>query len=170
MKCKAILSLLLLCVFNFAVASSASQELVSLLQGYKTYQANFTQTTAGADGRTQTSTGRVMIVKPGKFRWEADKPLKQIIIVNDKTLWIYDVALAQATQRTLSDAQGLNPVYLLSGDTKIIANDFKVSKNIIRNKTWYSLIPNNEDYPFKSIKMYFANRRLTQPQTDQRHQ
>ena len=38
---------------------------------------------------TDSATGRIMVKYPGRMRWEYEKPDKQIIITDGKSLWIY---------------------------------------------------------------------------------
>ncbi|MFK3617120.1 outer membrane lipoprotein chaperone LolA, partial [Coxiella burnetii] len=112
----------LLGIFLFSLSgivsaqSDATTQLSQLLSNFRTYQAKFNQITFdGQDRVIQQSHGRVMIMRPGRFRWETDSPTKQIIITNGKTLWVYDVDLSQATQQPLAQKTNINPASLLSG-------------------------------------------------------
>jgi len=111
----------------FSQTNTAAEQLTVLLQGFRTYQADFTQVTYGNNNQVmQRSRGNVMIKRPNGFRWETDTPTKQILITNGVQLWVYDVDLAQVTERPVDDRSNVNPAVLLSGSKKELMQDFSV--------------------------------------------
>ena len=139
------------------MANTAAVELSQLLGAYKTYQASFKQVTyMGKRGRSQKSSGRVMMMRPGKFRWETNSPTKQIVIANGNTLWIYDVELQQATREKLTSQGGVNPAALLTGDVSTLMKNFSVKK--IKRKTagWFQLTPKSSNNSFTLVQMQFS--------------
>ena len=54
----------------------------------------------------QQATGTMQFVRPGRFRWEYDKPYEQTIVGDGAKLWIYDKDLNQVTVRKLAGAFG----------------------------------------------------------------
>ena len=161
-------ALLLICslfVISAFAKTSAVSQLSALLNRYTTYQANFKQTTYSQEGHaTQKSSGRVMMMRPGKFRWETKKPLQQIVIANGRTLWIYDVALEQATKQTLSRKKGVvDPAMLLTGKVSAIMQRFTVTRLTRRDSGfWFQLKPRKKNAPFQLVQMQFKRARLTQ--------
>src|SRR3990167_8322483 len=86
-----------------AQSDTAATQLSQLLQGFRTYQAYFNQTTYDHHNKIlQQATGRIWIQRPGGFRWETEAPTQQVVMTDGRTLWIYDVDLAQATQQSLN--------------------------------------------------------------------
>ncbi len=66
----------------------------------KDFSAQFDQLyTYLAFGRTQESTGKVEVKRPGLLRWESDKPEKQIIVLDGKDYWQYSPEDKQVTHR-----------------------------------------------------------------------
>ncbi len=159
------LALVLCCSFAIAATnatSSAAQSLSAFLNKYATYQARFKQTTYNEKGRkTQTSRGTMYLKRPGKFRWETSTPTNQIIIANNKTLWIYDVDLMQATKRKLRPTGGTDPAALLSGHIKNINKQFSVKAlTSSKREASFLLTPKKKSGGFKSIRMSFYRGKL----------
>lgn len=147
--------------FAFAKSTSAAAQLGGLLHGFQTYQAKFNQVTLDSKGAViQRSYGRVMIRRPGGFRWEADTPTKQIIIVDKKTLWTYDVDLQQATKRSLDTKASINPALLLSGSASNLTNQFNVTLVSGEAHTFLLKPKHGSDVSFKSVQLRFKGGRL----------
>ena len=54
------------------------------------FSANFFQTSVvAAMDITETASGFLQIKRPGKMRWSYEKPKKQLIVTDGKTIWIY---------------------------------------------------------------------------------
>jgi len=87
---------------------ASADELVKRVQTYyaqtQKLQANFRQEyTNTTFGRTSKSDGRVFIAKPGKMRWDYDKPEVKYFISDGTTLWVYETSTKQAFQQNLKD-------------------------------------------------------------------
>lgn len=134
-------------------AASAADEFTAILNNMQTASANFKQ-----DGKTF---GSMTIMRPGKFRWEIIKPNKQLIIINKNQLAIYDIDLEQVTKRKMDYKKPGNPAMLLSGDTQVLKNIFKITKlnKTISNKDiWFELISKKGDY--QKVQMHFIAGKL----------
>lgn len=137
----------------------AANELQNLLNYYQTYQADYTQTTYDSLQRlSQRASGRMMLMRPGKFRWETDMPEHQWIISDGNTLWIYDLDLQQATHQALSKHNAADPAILLSGKINEVLKNFTV----IKKDGWYDLRPNFALSSFKNVQLQFVNNQLTE--------
>jgi outer membrane lipoprotein carrier protein len=56
----------------------------------ETLKADFTQYSyLSALDTSETSSGKLSFTKPGKMKWEYDKPEEQIFLIIDTTLWFY---------------------------------------------------------------------------------
>ena len=64
------------------------------------FRQEYTNTTFG---RASTSDGVVYIAKPGKMRWDYQKPEPKYFISDGKVLWVYEAAQKQAFQQPLED-------------------------------------------------------------------
>ena len=63
-----------------ATAVAGGERLEDYLKGLRTLSSRFEQTTLSADGgRMAKSRGTMYLKRPGKFRWEYDSPVKQVI-------------------------------------------------------------------------------------------
>ena len=114
---KSLRSLLLLALFVPALAFAATTEsLKSLLSQTTTAKGRFAQMVLDKNlKKLQESTGTMQFSRPGKFRWEYNKPYEQTIVGDGSKLWIYDKDLNQVTERKLDKALGASPAALLAG-------------------------------------------------------
>lgn len=92
------------------------------------FTAEFTQTVDVASlGRTLTSKGRVYFKRPGRMRWEFREPEVQTIVVDGRTLWVYQPDHQQVMKTAFQAAfQSATPVTFLLGVGKLAA-DFRAS-------------------------------------------
>ena len=80
------------------------------------FHARFSQRVTDADGKpVQTSEGEVWIKRPGRFRWNYERPFEQQVVADGRHLWTYDPELEQATVKPIGDVLGVTPAALLSG-------------------------------------------------------
>jgi outer membrane lipoprotein carrier protein len=144
-----------------AAPSSAESALNQQLSYFRTYVAAFAQKTFDGRGRLlQQGRGRVMIMRPGFFRWETNTPTRQILMTDSKMLWVYDIDLAQATQQRLNNKTTINPALLLSGSVENLQQQFNVYLKEADVKQVFLLTPKQNDMSFKSIWLNFAQDRL----------
>jgi outer membrane lipoprotein carrier protein len=140
-----------------AATHSAAAQLSQLLNHFTTLQAQFTQITHDAQGNVmQKSMGTVMIARPGRFRFETVKPMHQIVITNGKVLWVYDVALKQATQQPIAQSQ-INPARILSGHVETLLQQFTVRTTSHKNRMVFQLIPKKSNQQFHSVEILFTH-------------
>lgn len=164
MRKKLLLLMLVLSPITSAFATPAT-DLTALLNSVKTMQAAFTQTIYDNRGKSiQTSYGIMALDRPGKFRWEVKKPIPQLIVANDKRLWIYDPDLEQVTIKQLNQAAGDTPALLLSHVGGLLETDYTVTKSdqkpIALN--WFMLKPKSKDNMFAAIQMGFKGREINE--------
>ncbi len=114
----------LLMVAALAAPLAAQADAVEKLKIYvatvHTAQANFIQEVLDSKGkRLQVSSGTMQFSRPGKFRWEYQKPYEEIMVGDGKRFWLYDVDLQQVTVKKLDAALGSSPAALLAGSHEI---------------------------------------------------
>tara|TARA_B100001093_G_scaffold519249_1_gene607363 strand:+ start:2016 stop:2618 length:603 start_codon:yes stop_codon:yes gene_type:complete len=147
---------------SYAVSSAAT--LANLLKKYNTYSADFEQTTSSHDGSlVSRSSGYLIVKKPNKFFWETKSPNHQKLYGLGDVLWVYDVDLAQATQRPLSQPGQLSPASILSGSGDELARYFSIAELDLphsENDQIFKLTSNLENAAFSTIQITFKNHRL----------
>ncbi len=88
-------------------------------------KARFAQTLSGPTGKRQAS-GVVVLKKPGKMRWDYEKPDKKLFVADGTTLWVYEPDEDQAFKQSLSSTQLPTQVSFLFGRGKLL-QEFDIS-------------------------------------------
>jgi len=148
-KFSALFTILLLPGAVFAGISD-QQALDAIQNQYEkvlTFEADFSQKSyVKAMNQTQSVKGQVQIKKPGKMRWVYGAPDTQILISNEKTLWLYVPEEEQATKVPVESIYSSNtPALFLAGKGKLtqafnVESVSQESQNIV-----VTLVPKNED-------------------------
>jgi NAD+ synthase (glutamine-hydrolysing)/outer membrane lipoprotein carrier protein len=142
-----------------ALAADTLDGLVTFLHDTKTLSADFTQTYPQANEK-KTAHGKVFLQKPGKFRWEYNKPYEQLIVGDGQKIWVYEPDLQQVSVKAQDDALGKTPASILSGGINI-REDFTVGETRhMAGLEWITLIPKQADATFKKINFGLAESRI----------
>lgn len=147
-------------VFASSVHAEGEAVLKSLFS-YKTLKADFTQEILDQNRNVQQQMrGRLVIQRPGKFRWNYQSPYEQEIVADGKKVWLYDVDLEQVTIKPQDQALAGSPASLLSTQAKL-ESEFKV-KAVQRNDglQWFELIPKSSDSSFEKIMLALKDKQL----------
>jgi outer membrane lipoprotein carrier protein len=95
--------------------------------GAADFRARFTQTlTSAALGRKTNSAGEVMFKKPGRMRWDYEKPEKSSYVTDGGVLWLYEPDDRQAFKQKLESSQLPAALSFLTGKGKL-ATEFDIS-------------------------------------------
>lgn len=146
-------------------AAAADTLLDSYLTGLSTWSADFTQVTEDERGaRVGTTAGRLLIVRPGKFRWESSirrgEPPVQLMIADGVNLWSLDYDLEQATVKPQRDVLPQSPAMLLAGGADL-RRDFTVEPGERRDgHDWVVVSPKQAESDFREARFGFRNREL----------
>jgi outer membrane lipoprotein carrier protein len=158
---------LLFLLFALALGNAAHaggvERLKAFIAGAKTAEADFSQTVSDKSGRvTQQASGKMAFSRPGKFRWDYNKPYEQVIVGDGVKLWLYDTDLDQVTVKPLGDVIAGTPAALLAGDNSI--DTFFNLKNAgeADGLEWLDATPKNRDTTFVRIRMGFKGNELEQ--------
>jgi outer membrane lipoprotein carrier protein len=148
---------------NLAAAASSQTPLDKYLAGMKTLRSEFTQTvTDGRGEQMQQANGKLVIVRPGRFRWEltpAGNPNAQLMIADGRNLWFYDPDLEQVSVKPATVLTA-TPASLLSGAGDIRAL-FTVSAAGKRDGfDWVKVVPKQADADFRDAQLGFGNSEL----------
>ena len=125
-------------------------------QDLRTLRADFIQRVFDERSQlVQSSSGQMLMQKPGTFRWDYRTPAGQVIVADGERLWTYDVDLAQVTVRKLDQALSSTPLALLSGAAPI-EDSFAVGN--VRQQdglNWYDLTPRQPQPEFRLLRVAF---------------
>ena len=158
-----LLFLLFALALGSAVQAGGVDRLQAFIAGAKTAEADFTQTVTDKNGRvTQQASGRMAFARPGKFRWDYNKPYEQVIVGDGSKLWLYDTDLDQVTVKPLGDVIAGTPAALLAGDNSIEKYFSLKNAGKAGGLEWLEATPKNKDTSFERIRMGFKGDVLVQ--------
>ena len=106
-----------------AHAGEGQKLLNSFYKEVKSIRADFLQILLDDNGEIiQESSGKVVILRPDKFRWDYKEPFPQQIIADGKKFWIYDSELEQVIVRSADQTVTDTPALILSGKKALDEN------------------------------------------------
>jgi len=118
--------------------------------------ADFKQTLYDSDGAAVLqSSGKLLIQRPNRFRWDYIKPYPQLLLADGKRFWIYDSDLEQVTVKLISEVLGNAPSMLLNGK-RVLDEDF-IIKDLGEKDgmLWVELFPRKSESDFKLVRLAF---------------
>jgi outer membrane lipoprotein carrier protein len=151
---RSLISLLL--ILSLAGPAWAEMRVQRYFQDLQSLRADFIQRVYDERAQiVQSSSGQMLMRKPGQFRWDYRTPAAQIIVADGERLWAYDVDLAQVTVRKLDTALSSTPLALLSGAAPI-EEAFTVGDVRTRDGLdWYDLTPRQPQPDFRLLRVAF---------------
>ena len=155
-------TLLAACLFATQLANAgAIDKLQRFLDSTRTVRADFTQTVIARNGRKpQVSSGVMVISRPGRFRWQIDKPYEQLLVGDGEKIWIHDPDLRQVTVRKAGPTLGGTPAALLAGDSRI-ERDFTLREaGELNGLEWVEAVPKVADSGFEKVSLGFSGEEL----------
>jgi outer membrane lipoprotein carrier protein len=149
--------LVLLCLMPVLASAAATDALKVFLTQTQTVKARFAQMVLDKNGKQlQQAQGVMQFSRPGKFRWDYQKPYEQVIVGDGSKLWIFDKDLNQVTVRKLDRALGSSPAALLSGSNDL-ERDFKLSNlGMDKGLDWLEALPKSRETVFERVRMGFG--------------
>src|SRR5574343_956675 len=143
--------------FPLLAHAGAIDQLHQFLQSTRTLKAEFSQTVIAKSGRKpQQSSGLVAISRPGKLRWEIQKPYPQLVVGDGEKVWIHDPELQQVTVRKAGQAIRSSPAALLSGSNELEKNFTLKEAGEAEGMAWVEAIPKATDSGFEKVRLGFA--------------
>jgi outer membrane lipoprotein carrier protein len=151
------LILFLAALLPAAACASSLDELKALLTRTTTARAQFAQIVLDRNmKRLQQATGTMQFSRPGRFRWEYDRPHEQLIVGDGKRVWLYDKELNQVTVRRMDRALGSSPAAILAGSNDI-EKDYALSAVGSRDGLeWLEAVPRAQDTAFERVRLGFG--------------
>jgi len=142
-------------------AGTGSDRLQHFFDHLNGLKADFTQTVIDANSVTlQNASGTLELLRPGRFRWDYEKPYKQLIVADGKKVSIYDPDLDQVTVKLLDQTIGNMPALLLSNNQPL-EDSFKITELGKKDGLeWVELDPMDRDTSFEKIRLAFNEQTL----------
>lgn len=136
------------------------------LAGLETLRIEFTQHLTDSRGRElQASSGRMVVVRPGRFRWEihpenGGEESLQLLVADGRNLWFYDRELEQVTVKPATAALTATPAMLLSG-----GEDWRMAFEVqsggrAEGLDWVVVRPKRADAEFREARLGFEGLHL----------
>ena len=152
---------LLILLVAMCLAASAHAGAIDKLHHFlvttKTLRADFAQIVVAKNGkRPQQSVGVMMISRPGKFRWQIDKPYSQLLVGDGEKIWIYDPDLRQVTVKKMDAALGSTPAALLVGGNSLEKNFNLRELGEREGMEWLEATPKSPDSGFEKLHLGFS--------------
>lgn len=148
-------------IFPVLAEAGAVDQLHQFLSGTRTLKADFSQIVIGKSGRKpQQSSGVVAISRPGKLRWEIQKPYPQLVVGDGEKIWIYDPELKQITVRKAGLAISGSPAALLAGSNELEKNFVLEEAGEAEGMNWVEATPKAGDSGFEKVRLGFAGKDL----------
>jgi outer membrane lipoprotein carrier protein len=143
--------------------SSDVTRLENYLSELQSLRADFTQQVFNRDAElVESASGRLALLKPGRFRWDYLQPFERVIVADGERVWLYEADLDQVTVQRLDEGLGETPAALLSGSVDILQRfDYRGSETR-EEMTWLRLGPRGESTDFDEIRLGFSGQQLIQ--------
>ncbi len=104
--------------------------------------------------RKQLSEGIVYFKKPGKMRWDYQKPNHKVFVSDGKLLWVYEPEENQAFKQSLAKAQLPVALSFMSGQGKLKeAFNAKLLKSPDEKSYLLELIPKTDEGDYKALHL-----------------
>ncbi|OGA48998.1 MAG: outer membrane lipoprotein carrier protein LolA [Betaproteobacteria bacterium RIFCSPLOWO2_12_FULL_62_13] len=143
--------------FSAAACASGVDSLKTFVAQTRSAKARFAQMVLDKNLKMlQQATGTMQFSRPGKFRWEYDKPYEQTIVGDGSQLWIYDKDLNQVTVRKLDRVLGASPAALLAGSNEIEENYTLTNLGNQEGLDWLEAVPRTQDTAFERVRLGFS--------------
>ncbi|MDC0575752.1 outer membrane lipoprotein chaperone LolA [Nitrosomonadaceae bacterium] len=146
-----------LLMFPCIAQAGAMKSLESFVKDVRKSRAIFSQIMLDKNAEIiQEANGTMQFERPGKFRWNYEKPYEQLIIGDGETVWFYDIDLNQVTVRKLDIAIGSSPAALLAGENVIEANFDLDEIGLQGELEWLEAKPKIKEGSFESVRLGFT--------------
>lgn len=154
-----------LALLGLAAATAAGTDpMRSFFDGLTSFRADFTEVVTDVQGhRTQQATGRLLVLRPGRFRWEIEPKGEgsgQLLVADGRNLWYYDRDLEQVTVKPERSALTATPAMLLSGGPGALAAFDVSGAGTSDGLDWVRVVPKAADADFREALLGFSGNRF----------
>lgn len=150
----------LLSCFSVVCAADAKSDFQQKFHAIRTMQATFIQAVEFKTRASTTSSGKMSLVRPGRFRWDTLKPIKQLVVADGSRLWIYDEDLEQVTVKKQASALQSAAGLFLSDNDDHLLQSFDVSTKKNGPITSFDLRSKSARADFKHVIFLFEDKTL----------
>jgi outer membrane lipoprotein carrier protein len=155
--------LALACAASGSAWAAGLQSLEAFVKSVKSGRADFTQTVTappkdGEPSRVKTSTGSFAFQRPGRFRFDYQKPFVQSIVADGETLYVFDADLNQVTERKQAQALGATPAALIASapDLKALQSGYVLEDAPDRDGLqWVKATPRDKEGQLQGVQIGF---------------
>lgn len=149
-----------------ATATTAANTVLDrFLANLATLRVEFTQSLTDARGRqVDAVAGSLVVVRPGRFRWEVRPATRagaavaettQLMVADGRNVWFYDRDLEQVTVKPAGSALTATPALLLSGSVEL-RSAFELRETGSRDGlAWVQVRPKRGDAEFREARLGF---------------
>ncbi|MFQ5634868.1 MAG: outer membrane lipoprotein chaperone LolA [Gammaproteobacteria bacterium] len=131
------------------------------LDGLATLTADFRQQIVDRELEPlDDARGRVVLKKPGRFRWDYTEPYERVISADGERLWLYEADLEQVTIRRLDAGLGATPAALLTGSADVLDHFEYRGGAIDGDIRWLRLEPRSAESDFTGVELGFVEDEL----------
>ena len=162
-----LLALLFVVPFAGSAQVAGDDDSAQLLRTYldelSTWRADFRQEVISRDNESiEKAQGRVVLKKPGRFRWDYVEPFERVITADGERVWLYEADLEQVTIRRIDEGLGATPAALLTGAEDILTHFELVEVRAEDTIQWLRLDSRSQNSDFSGIDLAFADGQLVQ--------
>lgn len=147
----------LLAAWALTSQAGAVDDLKAFNQNTNSVSGKFTQT---VQSQKKAQSGSFHILRPGLFRWEYERPYRQLIVGDGKTIWLYDVDLKQVSKSSQAQTIGGSPAAILS-DKQALDGSYHLKEDGSKDGIDYVLAePKQDNAGYRFIRIGFRNGQL----------
>lgn len=158
-----IASILFFSAFAAQADDQSPAQLRKQLDAMNSLQGSFLQTLYDKDGKKQDEQkGTFVMQRPGKFFWKTETPAPQLLISNQKTIWLYDPDLNTVNERPFSDDLKKTPILLLSEDVDKLRKNFTINRSQADKAEKFSVTPKVTEGLFQELLLVFVDNQLAE--------
>ena len=107
------------------------------------------------------SSGTMALERPGRFRWQTQEPMEQLMVADGQKIWVYDPELEQVSVKKQKKGLGGTAALFLSGYDNTVTRDFTVKQSGSGDNMLFDLQSKSSKANFQRIKLIFGKDLLT---------
>ncbi len=140
-----------------AHAADAVTQLRQFVNTVTSASGSFVQEQSSAERRTSSQSGVFSFERPGKFRWDVQKPYEQLTVSDGKRVYQYDPDLAQVTERSVDASVGASPAAILFGSGSFDESFNAQALPDADGMQWMRATPKQGDAGFEYVDIGFRD-------------